>query len=366
MPCGAFPRPAPPGFFSLLLLRPRCRLHSVVSCPGGPGPWRCVAPSPALPPWFFFLPLFAAARLVCCLFPPALALFWAAARCAVFFGAALCVLCCAVGCCFVLRCVSGRFVRLRCSRCGLLSGFGPRCHVLCCAASLGAVRRRVNACCSARRCAVLCCVVLFCSFGAAACCLVPYGAARPPGVVCLPVLCFVLFPVCCVCSVVVCWCVLLFATVLCAVCVLGRPAVRPLSPLLCAVLCCVVLVRLRCAVRVVCAVSGAWCCGALLCVVLFPVVLCGVVLGVVARGCLLVACFGSGVPVWPRGLLPFGWCGLLWCPAPMSRVFWCCAVVLCRAVVWCCAVFSGAICACLFFFPLKTASKTVNPPPLLK
>ena len=91
--------------------------------------------------------------------------------------------------------------------------------------------------------------------------------------------------------------------------------------------------RLRCAVCVVRAVAGAWCCGALLCAVLFPLVCCGAVLGLVARGCLLVACFGVGVPVWPRGLLPCGWCALLWCPTSLCRVLWCCAVARCCAVV---------------------------------
>ena len=77
---------------------------------------------------------------------------------------------------------------------------------------------------------------------------------------------------------------------------------RSLCSPFCAVLCFAVLVRSRFAVRVVRAVAGAWCCGALLCVVLFPVVCRGAVLGLVARGCLLVACFGVGVPVWPQNL----------------------------------------------------------------
>ena len=151
---------------------------------------------------------------------------------------------------------------------------------------------------------------------------------------CSPALC----ALCCVCFVVAWWCVLLFTPLLCAVCVPGCCAVRSLSSLLCAVLCFAVLVLLRCAVRVVRAVAGAWCCGALLCVVLFPLVCCGAVLGLFARGCLLVACFGVGVPVWPRGLLPCGWLGLLWCPASLCRVLCRCAVVWCCAVVLCCRV----------------------------
>ena len=73
-------------------------------------------------------------------------------------------------------------------------------------------------------------------------------------------------------------------------------AVRSLSSPLCAVLCLAVLVRLHCAVGVGRAVAGAWYCGAPLCVVLFHLVCCGAALGLVARGCLLVACFGH--PIW--------------------------------------------------------------------
>ena len=135
---------------------------------------------------------------------------------------------------------------------------------------------------------------------------------------CSPALC----ALCCVYFVVAWWCALLFAALLCVVCVLGYCAVRSLSSPFCAVLCFAVLVRLRCAVRVMRAVAGAWCRGALLCVVLFPLVRSRAVLGLVPRGCLLVACFGVGVSVWPRGLLPCGWCGLLWCSAPLCRVLW--------------------------------------------
>ena len=48
-------------------------------------------------------------------------------------GVSVIVLSRAVRCCCVLCRVSGRSVRLSCSRCGLLSGFGLRCRVLCCA-----------------------------------------------------------------------------------------------------------------------------------------------------------------------------------------------------------------------------------------
>ena len=58
-----------------------------------------------------------------------------------FVRAVLSVLSCAFGCCCVLRRVSVQAVRLRRSRCGLLSGFGQRCSVLCYAVTLGAVLR---------------------------------------------------------------------------------------------------------------------------------------------------------------------------------------------------------------------------------
>ena len=190
----------------------------------------------------------------------------------------------------------------------LLHGFrscrSVLCAVLCCA-SLAAVLRRAAARCVARCCAVVCCVALvWCR------CLLRRALWRCPSpcalrrcvLRCSPALC----ALCCVCFVVARWCVLLFAASPCAVCVSGCCAVRSLCSPFCAVLCFAVLVRPRCAVRVVRAVAGAWCCGALLCVVLVPVVCRGALLGLVARGCLLVACFGVGVPVWPCGLLPCG------------------------------------------------------------
>ena len=56
---------------------------------------------------------------------------------------------------------------------------------------------------------------------------------------------------CAVCFAVVCWCLLLFAAVLCAVSVLGCPAVSPLSWRRCAVLCCAVVVWCACAVLLI-------------------------------------------------------------------------------------------------------------------
>ena len=204
------------------------------------------------------------------------------------------------------------------------------CAVLCCA-SLGVVLRRAAARCVLRCCAVVCCVALvWCR------CLLRRALWRCPSpwgpVLCGAVFCGV--PPRCVCFVVAPWCVLLFAALLCAVCVPGCCAVRSLSSPLCAVLCFAVLVRSRCAVPVVRAVAGAWCCAALLYVVLFPVVCRGAVLGLVARGFLLVACFGVGVP--SGRVVCFPVVGVVCCGALLSCVL-CCGAVLSRGAVLLCS-----------------------------
>ena len=255
-------------FFSSV--RPRCLRLSLVSGPGCPGPRRCAlfallafrfSALRALSPLSCFLPRRWLLPGGCCPPPPPLCV----SRFSSLPLGAVCRLLCSAVCPWVR----------------------------CCAAMLRVVPPS----------ALLSCVVLFCCA-----CLVPLLVAPCPLALpvalgtcalrrcvlrCSPVLC----SLCCVCFVVAWWCVLLFAALLCAVCVPGRCAVRSLSSLLCAVLCFAVLVHLRCAVRVVRAVAGAWCCGALLCVVLCPLVCWGAVLGLEARGCLLVACFGVGVPV---------------------------------------------------------------------
>ena len=297
-------------FFSVSFLRPRCLRLSLVSGPGCPGPRRCVlfallasrfSALRALSPLLCFPPGRWPFPGGCCPPPPPPSVSRGFRR----RRSVLCAVCCAV------LCVPG-------------CGAAPRCGALC---------RPVLCCC------VLCCFV--------ALVLVPLPVVPRPVVLpvvlgpcalrrcvlrCSPALC----ALCCVCCVVACWCALLLAAVRCAVCVLGCCVVRSLSSPLCAVLCFAVLVRLRCAVRVVRAVVGSWCCGALLCVAPLRLVFCGAVLGLVARGCLLVVCCGVGVPVWLCGLLPCGWCGLLWCPASLCRVLWCCAVAWCCAVVLCC------------------------------
>ena len=153
----------------------------------------------------------------------------------------------------------------------LSRGFCRFCSVLyavCCAALCVPGGGAALRCCTLCR-PVLCCCVL-CCFAALGWCRcsswrAPFCSLSPWG----PVLCVALFcgvPPRCVCFVVAWWCVLLFAALLCAVCVLGCCAVRSLSSLLCAVLCSGVLVHLRCAVRVVRAVAGTRCCCALPCV----------------------------------------------------------------------------------------------------
>ena len=244
---------------------------------------------------------------------------------------------------------------------------GAVCRVLCCAVCPW-VR-----CCAALLRVVSSGVVLSCavlrSLGAAACCAVPCGAARRPGALCSAALCFAVFPRA-VCSV------------LCVFCrgAVVRAVVRRSA------LCCVggAVLCVPCPLRSVrCCASPCWCARVVLfvwCVLLLApgaVVCRGAVLGLVARGCLLVACFGVGVPVWPRGLLPCGWCGLLWCPAFLCRVLWCCSCLLrsvrcgallcwlwcpaslCRvlwrcAVVWCCAVVLCCRFAVLFVFALPS------------
>ena len=277
----------------------------------------------------------------------------------VFFGA-FCVLCCAAGSCCLLYRVSGPFVWLRCLRWGLLSGLGLRCRVLCCALLCPWVR-----CCAALLRVVQPVVVLLCAVLSCFAPLVPLLAVSCPQVLsvalgfCVFRRCFLwCFPascaLCCVCFAVVCWCLLLFAAVLCAVCVLGCRAVRSVSPLLGAVLFCAVLVRLRCAVGVVCAVAGAWCYGGLLCVVLFPLVLCGSrCLRLSSGGVFRCRCPCLGA--WPA----FLWL-LCFAVVPSSPVL--CSVVLCCCVVPCCrALLSFCVALCAVLSPLAFCGAVVLP-----
>ena len=97
--------------------------------------------------------------------------------------------------------------------------------------------------------------------------------------------------------------------------------------------CCVFpVLPIRCAVRVVCAVSGGWCCWFR---VSLPFVG-GLLVVLVARRCHLAVCVGSGARV-SSGRR---WASSLWCPVPL-----CCVLSRCAAV-WCCAV----VPCFLFFF----------------
>ena len=332
-------------------VRPLCPRLSLVSGPGclGPRRLRCLLCWPAASGLSVRLFLFRAFRLAvgCSLVvaaPPPPLLFLAvsvaAARC--------CVPCCAV-----------------------------RGWVLRCAALLRVVSPGV----------VLSCAVLR-SFGAAACCAVPSGAARRPGALCSAALCFAVFPravcsvlcvfcrgavvvlcvsrgaVLCVpcalrsarCCASLCWCARVVLFVWCV------PLLAPGAVVRCCVLCCflwcavvrcwvcwpVVVCWWRVSVsvslsgRVVCfPVVGVVCCGALLSCVVF----CGAVLSrgavlllsaVVLRccwgllcpsvGCRAVLCCAVG---WLCCFLPGGGVCALWCSFPRALV------PCCRVVPWC-------------------------------
>ena len=118
-------------------------------------------------------------------------------------------------------------------------------------------------------------------------------APPPPFFLFFVLLLFFLLRVCCVCSGVSC-------------------RVFPVLPVCCAV-------------RVVRAVSGAWCCWFL---VSLPFVG-GLLVALVARRCRLVVCVGSGARVWSG----CRWASSLWCPVPLSVS--CGAVLPCGAVLWC-------------------------------
>ena len=139
-------------------------------------------------------------------------------------------------------------------------------------------------------------------------------------------------------------CLLLCAVVLCRLFASLPVAVISFLPLrVCCVCsrvsCCVFpVLPVRCAVRVVCAISGGWCCWFL---VSLPFVG-GLLVALVAQRCPLVVCVGCGARVWSGSR----WLSSLWCPAPTCCVLWRCAAV------WCCAVVP---CLLVLFFPLLVA-----------
>ena len=252
---------------------------------------------------------------------------------------AFCALRCILPHCWLLLCGLPRFLVVS-SRCVGACCLAVVCVAVCCAVSLGAVLCRVAAgllrpafCCCALRRVISLCLVLSRSV------LCPWPLSVSLGscafqhcvLSCLPALC----ALCCVCFGVVCWCVLLFATVLFVVCVLGCRAVRSLSSPPCVMLRCAVLVRLRGPVCLVCVVSGAWCCRVLLSVVRLPAVLCCVVAHYAASSCGLLWCAaassaGGWLPCCAVQV-PLRPCSLL---VPCSPVL-CPMVYCCRVVPWC-------------------------------
>ena len=109
--------------------------------------------------------------------------------------------------------------------------------------------------------------------------------------------------------------------------------------------CCVFpVLPVRCAVRVVCAVSAGWCCWFL---VSLPFVG-GLLVALVARRCRLVVCVGSGARVWSGRC----WASSLWCPVPLCCVLWRCAAVLLRVV----PLGVALLCTVLFRFALFGAA----------
>ena len=113
---------------------------------------------------------------------------WAAVAC--------CVFCCVVPCCCLLLCVVPRLWSCRPAALpalwlAVLFRSALPCAVLCPWMLCCAVLVRVGPPGVVLLCAVLCCLALF---GAAARGVVPSGAARCPGVLCVPALCVVLSP----------------------------------------------------------------------------------------------------------------------------------------------------------------------------
>ena len=208
----------------------------------------------------------------------------------------------------------------------------------CCAALLRVVSPGV----------LLSCAVLR-SCGAAACCAVPFGAARRPGALCSAALCFAVFPRA-VCSVLCVFCpgavvrAVVRRSALCCVC---RGVLCCAFPVL-SVLCGAVL---RCAgALVLCCSCGACCCWRL--VLWCAAVCCAVSCGVPWCGA------GSGGPWLSAGGVFVCRCP---CLAAWSASLWlvwfavvpcfpvsCSVVLCCRVVLCCCALLSccGAVGAC--------------------
>ena len=301
----------------------------------------CASLSPPPPPRlvFFFLPP------SCWFFFPAFPLFFgflSVVRCGAGFCVSgcrvcRCVLrwCCPCSCSLCGACSPlWRWLVLRCVACcvwvfavglgcPLLSPGGSWCRVSVVLSLSGRVACRPVIWCGVSWClAALCCVLWRCAVvwwcAVVLCCL---SASLP-----VPVVCFLPLRVCCVCSGVSCC------------------AFPVLSALCGAVLRC--LLPLRCAVCIVCAVSGAWFCWFL---VSLPVVE-GPLVALVAWRCHLVLCVGFGARVRSDRRSASS----LRCPAPLCCVLWRCAAVWCCAVVPCrlfLFVFFSLLVALAFCFP---------------
>ena len=293
----------------------------------------CACPSFVLSAWLLAAPWW--------LLPPpplCLAVFVAAARC--------CVPCCAV-----------------------------RPWVRCCAALLRVVSPGV----------VLSCAVLR-SFGAAACCAVPSGAARRPGALCSAALCFAVF-LRAVCSVLCVFCRgACCCSPLCFVLCVSRGAVLcfpcPLrSVRCCASLCwcarivlfvwCVLLLAPGAVVHCCVSCCFLWC-AVVRCWVWWPVVVCWWRVSVSVSLSGRVVCFPVvGVVCCGALLSCVVFCGavlsrdaVLLCSAVVLRCCWgllCppvgCHAVLCCAVGWlCCFLPGGGVCVLWCSFPRAVCS----------
>ena len=219
------------------------------------------------------------------------------------------------------------------------------CCVPCCA-----VRGWVLRCAALLRVVspgvVLSCAVLR-SFGAAACCAVPSGAARRPGALCSAALCFAVFPRA-VCSVL---CVFCRGAVVRAV--VRRSALCCVCP---GVLCCAFPVLsalrgavLRCAgALALCCSCGACCCWRLWCAAVCCAVSCGVPwCGAGSVGPWLFAggvfrCRCPCLAAWSASL----W--LVWFAVVPCFPVSCSVVLCCRVVLCCCSLLSlcGTVGAC--------------------
>ena len=222
------------------------------------------------------------------------------------------------------------------------------CAVLCCV-SLGALLRRAAARCAARCCAVVRCIVLFASFGAAACCAEPSGAACRLGALCFAALCFAVFPRA-VCSMLCVFCrgVVVRAVVrrsaLCCVCPGVLCCAFPLLSALCrAVLCCAGALALCCSCGACCCWRLVLWCAAVCCAVSFGVLWCGAWSGGPwLSACGVFRCRCPCLAAW-SAFLWLVWFAVVPCFPVSCSVVLCCRVVLC-----CCALLSccGAVAAC--------------------